>query len=152
MNRDQLIDEELRVRGLQADTGDLKVLHTLGRGGNGVAFRCASDAISEVVAKVYIPPDARELNSQSLKRFLNEINLASKIRYPYIIPTIGSGTARIGVYDLPFYLMPEAASTLRSIIGPPRDADDVQRISQLFLHACEGATWGLAKRLGRATA
>jgi serine/threonine protein kinase len=139
VNRDQLI-EELGKRGLPASAGHLKILRTLGRGGNGVAFRCSRDAGDDIVAKVYIPPDARELDDQSLERFQNEVTVASRIRHPYIIPAIDSGTARIGVYDLPFYVMPEAASTLRAIIAPPRGADDIQRISRLFLQVCIGVS------------
>ena len=50
-------------------------------------------------------------------RFRNEVKLASTIRHPYVIPAIGSGTTQVGAYVLPYYLMPQAASTLRSRIG-----------------------------------
>jgi hypothetical protein len=60
MDRDRLI-EELSARGLGTEKGDLTILEELGRGGNGVAFLCSGDTAGEVVAKVYIPPDKRDL-------------------------------------------------------------------------------------------
>ena len=132
MDRERLI-AELASRGIPTDEGCLRVTDTLGRGGNGVAFLCSGDTAGEIVAKVYIPPDKRDLDDQSLGRFRNEIKLASTIRHPYVIPAIGSGVAHVGAYVLPYYLMPQAAATLRSIIGRPLGADEVRNIAQLFL-------------------
>jgi eukaryotic-like serine/threonine-protein kinase len=138
VDRERLI-AELVSKGLPAEEGRLTVLTTLGRGGNGVALLCSGETI-DVVAKVYIPPDTRDLDDQSLGRFHNEVKLASTIRHPYVIPAIGSGTAHVGAYVLPYYLMPQAASTLRSVIGRPRDADEIQRVARLFLQACLGVS------------
>lgn len=140
MDRERLI-AELTTKGIPTDQGTLRVVETLGRGGNGVAFLCTGDITGELVAKVYIPPDKRDLDDQSLARFGNEVKLASAIRHPYVIPAIGAGTAQVGAYVLPYYLMPQAASTLRSIIGKHPDADEIQRITRLFLQACLGVTW-----------
>jgi serine/threonine protein kinase len=139
VDRERLITE-LASNGLPTDGGRLEVLETLGRGGNGVAFLCSGETIGEVVAKIYIPPDKRDLDDQSLGRFRNEVKLASTIRHPYVIPAIGSGTAHVGAYVLPYYLMPHAASTLRSQIGLPRHADDIQRVARLFMQACLGVS------------
>jgi serine/threonine protein kinase len=139
LDRERLITE-LVSNGLPTDNERIAVVEILGRGGNGVAFLCAGETIGEVVAKVYIPPDKRDLDDQSLARFRNEVKLASTIRHPYVIPAIGSGTARVGAYVLPYYLMPQAASTLRSSIGPPNDADGIQQIARLFLQACIGVS------------
>ena len=57
-----------------------------------------------------------------------------------MIPAIGSGTVHVGAYVLPYYLMPQAASTLRSIIGRPLDAERVQSIARLFVQACLGVS------------
>jgi hypothetical protein len=97
MDRERLI-VELASKGLDTDNGYLQVLDTLGRGGNGVAFLCSGDTVGELVAKIYIPPDKRDLDDQSLKRFRNEVKLATTIRHPYVIPAIGSGIALIGAY------------------------------------------------------
>lgn len=110
-------------------------------GGNGVAFLCSGDTTGKLVAKVYIPPDKRDLDDQSLKRFRNEVKLASTIRHPYVIPAIGSGTAAIGAYILPYYLMPQAASTLRTLISRPSGADEIQNIARLFVQACLGVSY-----------
>jgi serine/threonine protein kinase len=139
LDRERLI-AKLVSNGLPTEDGRLEVVKTLGRGGNGVAFLCSGQTIGEIVAKVYIPPDQRDLDDQSLERFRNEIKLASMIRHPYVIPAIGSGTAHVGAYALPYYLMPEAASTLRSAIGRSLDADEIQRIERLFLQACLGVS------------
>lgn len=109
--------------------GDLAIVEELGRGGNGVAFLCSGDTAGEIVAKVYMPPDKRDLDDQSLGRFRNEVKLASTIRHPYVIPAIGSGTTHVGAYVLPYYLMPQAASTLRSRIGP---VEAVPRMRSIF--------------------
>jgi hypothetical protein len=137
MDRERLI-AELAAKGISSDKGTLKVVDTLGRGGNGVAFLCSGETAGEIVAKVYIPPDKRDLDDQSLARFENEIKLASTIRHPYVIPAIGSGIARVGAYVLPYYLMPQAASTLRAIVGHPIDADHVRRVAHLFIQASLG--------------
>lgn len=139
MDRERLI-AELVAKGLPTDDGRLDAIKTLGRGGNGVALLCSEPALGEVVAKVYIPPDKRDLDDQSLGRFANEIKLASTIKHPYIIPAVGSGIARVGAYALPYYLMPQAASTLRDLVGNPRDPDEVQRVARLFLEACLGVS------------
>jgi hypothetical protein len=139
VDRDRLI-AELATKGLPTEEGRLQVLETLGRGGNGVAFLCSGDTTGEVVAKVYIPPDKRDLDDQSLGRFRNEVKLASRIRHPYIIPAIGSGTARVGAYVLPYYLMPQAATTLRSYIGKTRDAEEIQLAARLFMQASLGVS------------
>jgi Protein kinase domain len=137
MDRDRLI-EELSSRGLTTEMGDLAIVEELGRGGNGVAFLCSGDTAGEVVAKVYIPPDGRDLDDQSLGRFRNEVKLASTIRHPYVIPAIGSGTTQVGAYVLPYYLMPQAASTLRSRIGVVEDTEEIEEVARLFLQACLG--------------
>jgi hypothetical protein len=59
------------------------------------AWRFCVRVKGKLVAKVYIPPDTRDLDDQSLERFRNEIKLASTIRHPYVIPAIGSGIAQI---------------------------------------------------------
>lgn len=139
VDRERLI-AKLESDGLLTDQGRLDVVQTLGRGGNGVAFLCSGETVSEIVAKVYIPPDKRDLDDQSLGRFRNEVKLASMIRHPYVIPAIGSGTAHVGAYVLPYYLMPQAASTLRAAVGRSLDADEIQRIERLFLQACLGVS------------
>jgi hypothetical protein len=101
MDRDRLI-QELSSRGLTTEMGDLAIVEELGRGGNGVALLCSGDTAGEVVAKVYIPPDKRDLDDQSLGRFRNEVKLASTIRHPYVIPALGSGTTEVGAYVLPY--------------------------------------------------
>ena len=137
MDRDRLI-EELSSRGLTTEEGILTIVEELGRGGNGVAFLCSGDTAGELVAKVYIPPDKRDLDDQSLGRFQNEVKLASTIRHPYVIPAIGSSTTQIGAYVLPYYLMPQAASTLRSRVGELQGAEEIEELARLFLQACLG--------------
>ncbi len=139
MDRERLI-AEIVDRGLDASDGHLDVVESLGRGGNGVAFLCSGATTGDIVAKVYLPPDKRDLDEQSVGRFENEVKLASKIRHPYVIPALGAGTARVGAYHLPYYLMPHAASTLRSMVGLPRSPDGLQQVARVFLQACLGVS------------
>jgi serine/threonine protein kinase len=85
----------------------------LGSGGNGVAFLCQATETDSLVAKVYIPPDSRDLDERAYKRFKNEISLISKMQHPNVIKALGSGIIEIGAYSLPFYTMPFAPGTLR---------------------------------------
>ncbi len=139
MDRDRLV-KELGEKGLQTEDVKLRILDTLGRGGNGVAFLCSDETLGEMVAKVYIPPDKRDLDDQSLGRFQNEVKLATTIRHPNVVPAVGSGTAKIGAYVLPFYLMPQAASTFRERVGPPGDAAAIEELARLFLQVCMGVS------------
>ena len=66
MDRERII-AELSSKGLLTDEGRLHVIETLGRGGNGVAFLCSGETVGELVAKVYIPPDKRDLDDQSAR-------------------------------------------------------------------------------------
>jgi serine/threonine protein kinase len=73
----------------------------LGSGGNGVAFLCQATETDSLVAKVYIPPDSRDLDERAYKRFKNEISLNSKMQHPNVIKALGSGIIEIGAYSLP---------------------------------------------------
>jgi serine/threonine protein kinase len=103
-------------------------------------FSGRGETVGELVAKVYIPPDTRDLDEQSYARFGNEVKLASTIRHPYVVPAIGSGTTQVGAYVLPYYLMPQASSTLRALAGTPPSADELPKLGRLFLQACLGVS------------
>lgn len=139
MDRERLIDE-LTSRGIAHRDDHLKVVEELGRGGNGVALLCSGATTGEVVAKVYIPPDRRDLDDQSVERFRNEVKLASTIKHPNVIPAIGDGTASIGAYTLPYYLMPQAASTLRASVGVVGSPEDVEKLAVLLMQTCFGVS------------
>ncbi len=137
MDRSRII-EKLAASKLVARGNTYTIKRELGRGGNGVAFLCVSEGGDEVVSKVYIPPDTRDLDENSFKRFENEITLTHKLKHPYIVPSIGSAYAHIGAYKLPFYLMPLAAGTLRGEVRNDADPQQIERKLRLFLRAAFG--------------
>ncbi len=140
MDRSRLI-REIIAKGIPVDGDVLKVVKELGRGGNGVAFRCADSRGNSIVAKIYIPPDNRDLDERSLSRFEREIKLSTTLRHPNVIRALASGTLKIGAYTLPFYTMLLAPKTLRDIMGPWADADGLERLLRVFLKAARGVVF-----------
>ncbi len=137
MDRKRII-KQIRAKGVPSGGEILKVLDTLGPGGKGVALLCRAGG-DKIVAKVYVPPDKRDLDESALARFESEIKLTSKIRHPNVVRAIASGRMVLGAYSLPFYLMPRATSTLRSFTS--HHADDPAKIEarmRLFLRAALG--------------
>jgi hypothetical protein len=137
MDRRRIVSQ-IKAKGIAGKFGSLTIERELGSGGNGVAFLCRTPERRELVAKVYIPPDSRDLDERAYKRFKNEISLISQIRHPNVIQALDSGTISIGAYALPFYVMPLAAGTLRKLIGPASDADGLGMIFRTFLRAVLG--------------
>ena len=90
------------------------------------------------MAKVYVPPDSRDLDEKALERFENEIALTEKLRHPNIVPSLGLGAATVGAYRLPFYLMPQATGTLRNQIRNDTDPAQIERKLRMFLRAAYG--------------
>lgn len=139
VDRDRLITEIIE-KGIAFDDSRLDVVDTLGRGGNGVAFLCQGQTMGELVAKVYIPPDKRDLDDQSLGRFKNEIKLSAALQHPNVIKSLGSGVLDVGAYSLPFYLMPPAETTLRADVGQISGAGAYSSIVRRFVQACLGVS------------
>lgn len=137
MDRRRIVNQ-VKARGITGKTGNFAVKGELGSGGNGVAFLCRTDENEPVVAKVYIPPDSRDLDEQAYKRFKNEISLITKIRHPNIVRALDSGIVKISAYSLPFYVMPLAEGTLRMQIGIAADSDILEKNLRTFLRASLG--------------
>lgn len=137
MDRNRII-RQIRANGVPFDGRVLRVLDTLGEGGNGVALLCEAEG-DKVVVKVYVPPDKRDLDERALARFESEIKLTSTIRHPNVVRAIDSGRMALGAYSLPFYVMPRAASTLRDFTKPHgNDPVKIERRMRLFLRAALG--------------
>jgi len=66
MDRNRII-QRVKERGITSQGETLKVLRELGRGGNGVALLCKGKIAGAVVAKVYIPPDSRDLDDRDVR-------------------------------------------------------------------------------------
>ena len=139
MDRERLIAEVVK-RGIRTSKGQLKIIKELGRGGNGAAFLCKSKG-QEVVAKVYIPPDKRDLDEQALKRFQQEVKITEKTRHPNVIRALDSGSLSLGAYKLPFYVMPKASGTLRDIILQSGGGENLERKLRIFLRSALGVAW-----------
>ena len=140
MDRTRLI-REVGIRKIVTSNGTYAIARELGRGGNGVAFLCQRAAGDALVAKVYIPPDRRDLDSKAMQRFENEIKLCQRLRHPNIVRAIDSGILKIGAYTLPFYLMPFADSTLRSRVGAANDVGEIERSLRCFVRAAMGVSF-----------
>lgn len=137
MDRQRIIDK-LSATKLTVGKDTYRVERELGRGGNGVTFLCNSSGSRQVVVKVYIPPDSRDLDDRALERFENEIAITSKIKHPNIVPSLGASSIEFGTYKLPLYLMPVAAGTLRNAIRLDTEPDDIEKKLRLFLRAAYG--------------
>jgi len=139
MDRDRLITKMCSTPILW-EGSTLTVQEELGRGGNGVALLCRDDIGTDVVAKVYVPPDKRDLDDQALARFQGEITLCASLDHPHVVRSLGSGTVSFGAYVLPFYLMPPAAATLRADIGKGLDPAAMARLAKMFIQASLGVS------------
>ncbi|MGI8835445.1 MAG: protein kinase domain-containing protein [Pyrinomonadaceae bacterium] len=137
MDRKRLV-RQIKAKGIILGSETLKIVREFGSGGNGVAFLCENKGPESTVAKVYIPPDSRDLDERAYKRFKNEISLISKMRHPNVIKALGSGTIQIGAYSLPFYTMPFAPSTLRQDIKEPTTTGNLEKKLRLFVRATLG--------------
>ncbi len=135
MDRSRVID---RLTCVEVADRRYERVKELGRGGNGVALLCKGPNNALVVAKVYIPPDSRDLDEKELERFANEIALTEKLKHPNIVRSLGSGAVSVGAYRLPFYLMPQAAGTLRSEIRNDTDPAQIEKKLRIFLRAAYG--------------
>ena len=122
MDRDRIIEGLIGAE-LKIGAQSYRIVRELGRGGNGTALLCEGAKKEKVVAKVYIPPDARDLDEKALERFETEVTLTERLRHPNIVPCLGSGKVDVGAYRLPYYLMPLAAGTLRNEIRIDIDPD-----------------------------
>jgi|CZKV01.1.fsa_nt_gi serine/threonine protein kinase len=137
MDRPRVID---KLNDTEFKIGDevYRIIRELGRGGNGVAFLCQNTKKQKVVAKVYLPPDKRDLDEKALERFENEVALTARLKHPNIVPSLGSGSVTLGTYRLPYYMMPQAAGTLRNEIRNDSDPIQIEKKLRMFLRASFG--------------
>jgi serine/threonine protein kinase len=139
MDRSRILNQ-IKAKGIPSLGRTLKVLRTLGQGGNGAALLCKTEDGKEVVAKIYLPPDKRDLDERALARFESEVKLTSKIRHPNVVRALDSGKLTLGAYSLPFYVMPRAAKTLRDFTGNhDNDPLKIEARMRLLLRAALGA-------------
>ncbi|HUX03127.1 MAG: serine/threonine-protein kinase [Phycisphaerae bacterium] len=141
MDRDRIIRELSKCR-LQPDghTRQYTIAGKLGQGGNGVTFMVRMGR-QELVAKVYVPPDSRDLDSAAFKRFTREIELSARTRHPFVVPVVGTGSIAVGAYTFPFYLMPKAKGTLRQLIPPAFTLDDFGKRLRVFTQVLSGVSY-----------
>jgi len=137
MDRSRVIE---KLNDVEFKIGDesYRIVRELGRGGNGVAFLCQNAKNQKVVAKVYLPPDKRDLDEKALERFEKEVALTARLKHPNIVPSLGSGSVTLGTYRLPYYMMPQAAGTLRNEIRNDSDPIQIEKKLRMFLRAAFG--------------
>ncbi|WP_263358641.1 serine/threonine-protein kinase [Acidicapsa ligni] len=140
MDRNRIINKLAKAT-IQADKQrtTYQVSKELGRGGNGVAFVVKS-ATKELVAKFYIPPDARDLDESALKRFQREADLTAKVDHPYVLASEGIGTATVGAYKIPFYLMRRASKTWRELLPHGFGIGNLREL-KTFLRVAQGVSY-----------
>jgi serine/threonine protein kinase len=139
MDRNRIINKLAKAT-VQADgqRTAYRVSKELGRGGNGVAFVVKSPK-KELVAKFYIPPDARDLDESALKRFEREMALTKQVNNPYVLSSEGVGTAHVGAYQIPFYLMSRASKTLRDLVPRSfslKNLGELRRLTRVVEGVC----------------
>jgi serine/threonine protein kinase len=100
-----------------------------------------TSAKQELVAKFYIPPDSRDLNQSAFKRFEREMQLAGQVRHPYVVRAEGIGTAQVGAYNIPFYLMKRASGTLRDLIPSSFALTGLADRLRAFTRAMQGVAY-----------
>jgi serine/threonine protein kinase len=133
--------KQIKAKGITSHGKILKVLRSLGEGGNGAALLCKTEDGKEVVVKVYLPPDKRDLDERALARFENEVKLTSKISHPNVVRALDSGKLTLGAYSLPLYVMPRAAKTLRDFTNSHHnDPIKIESRMRLFLRAALGVS------------
>jgi serine/threonine protein kinase len=133
--------KQIKTKGITSNGKTLKVLRSLGEGGNGAALLCKTEDGNDVVVKVYLPPDKRDLDERALARFENEVKLTSKISHPNVVRALDSGKLTLGTYSLPFYVMPRAARTLRDFTNSHNnEPSKIENRMRLFLRAAFGVS------------
>lgn len=133
----QIAKSKIKAEGKRTS---LAVGKMLGQGGNGVVFIVKS-AKRELVAKFYVPPDSRDLDNAAYKRFQREIELATRISHPFVVPSKGTGVVSIGAYKFPFYLMPRAEGTLRQLVPSSFEFKELGMRLRVFTRALAGVCY-----------
>ena len=133
----QIAKSKIKAEGKRTS---LAVGKMLGQGGNGVVFIVKS-AKRELVAKFYVPPDSRDLDNATYKRFQREIELATRLSHPFVVPSKGTGVVSIGAYKFPFYLMPRAEGTLRQLVPSSFEFKELGMRLRVFTRALAGVCY-----------
>ncbi len=141
MDRERIIRELAKCR-LKPDghRRQYTIAGKLGQGGNGVTF-VVHVGRRELVAKIYVPPDSRDLDNAAFKRFTREIELSSRTHHPFVVPVAGTGNIAVGAYTFPFYLMPKAKGTLRSLIPSAFTLDGLGFRLRTFTQVVSGVSY-----------
>jgi hypothetical protein len=95
----------------------------------------------ELVAKIYVPPDSRDLDTSAFKRFKREIELSARTRHPFVVPVIGTGNISLGAYSFPFYLMPKAKGTLRALMPKEFNLTALGKKLRIFTQILSGVSY-----------
>ena len=141
MDRNRIIKAIAKVN-IKADGArtTFDIIKELGRGGNGVTFIVKSPR-KELVAKFYVPPDSRDLDHSAFKRFQREMQLTSRVKHPYVLPSEGVGTVQIGSYQIPFYMMRRASGTFRDLVPTVFELSDLNMRLRAFTQSLQGVSY-----------
>jgi serine/threonine protein kinase len=104
----------------------------IGGGGSGVVFRVKDSQQTELAAKVL----KTGFSNQKLRRFKNEMTFCSKQDHRNLIRVFDHGRTQD---DEPFYVMPLASSTMRSLIKAGIGLADVLPLFSQMLDGVEAA-------------
>jgi serine/threonine protein kinase len=110
-----LLSRRQEITGLSGKSFRL-VGSPIGAGGNGVVFKCLAEDGTHYAVKFYIPSLSRQFDSKALERFMREIQFLQNLQHPNIVKVFDQGLVRLGVHEIPFYVMELAVGTLRTRI------------------------------------
>ncbi len=109
---------------------------TLGEGGTGNIYRVEDEDGTTWAVKCLRPA---VVSRDRRKRFRNEIAFCSTDRHPHIIRIEESGVAEVSGARVPFYVMPEYASTLRQLMTDRIPHDQVLPLLEQVLSGLQVA-------------
>ena len=87
------------------------------------------------MALKYLKPEVR--SKQKRGRFKNEIGFCMKSNHPNVVKVLDHGLAVVSEVEVPFYIMPLYAQTLRTVM---RETSDTQALLGLFKQILDGVS------------
>lgn len=115
---------------LKTAFSEYEIIEQIGQGGCGVVYKCSSDHGDFAVKTIN-----KDVGTEKIKRFKNELNFCQMNNGPYIIRVIDFGNYSDGSNEYLFYVMALYSKSLRTIMKEHLSAD---RIISVFSNICSG--------------
>jgi WD40 repeat protein len=111
-----------------------ELLELVGRGGMGTVFKGRQLSTGRVVAVKVLPAATGSIDM--LRRFRQEVTLASQFKHPGIVPIFEAGNARGPLGPMPFYSM-EFVDGLRLDEYVRTHSPDMEKRVQMLIETCD---------------